>query len=256
MFFQYKDISMYYEVFGNHPNSILILPGWGDTRKTFQYLTDYLSNYFTVYIIDYPGFGNSKFPNRNLTIFDYSDLIYEFIKGNNLDDPILIGHSFGGRIITILTGYYHYKFSNIILMDSAGIKPKKTIRGMLKQLNYNILKKLGNIVSKKYRKKYYQKIFTIFASIDYKNLNQNMHETFKNIINTDLKDYLKYINSRVLLIWGNKDTSTPLKDAITMNKSIKNSELIVIDKVGHFPYLERPQLINAILYEQLKEEIK
>ena len=83
-----------------------------------------------------------------------------------------------------------------------------------------------------------------------------MHETFKNIINTDLKDYLKYINSRVLLIWGNKDTSTPLKDAITMNKSIKNSELIVIDKVGHFPYLERPQLINAILYEQLKEEIK
>ena len=256
MFFEYKDISMYYEEFGKHPNSILILPGWGDTRKTFQYLINYLSNYFTVYIVDYPGFGNSKFPNRNLTIFDYSDLIYEFIKEKKLDDPILIGHSFGGRIITVLTGYYHYKFSNIILMNSAGIKPKKTFKKVMRQFSYQLLKKIGNLLPKKWRKKYFQKIFSLFASRDYQNLNLNMRETFKNIVGTDLKNYLKYIDSRVLLIWGNCDEETPIKDAMKMKKDIKNSELIVIDKVGHFPYLERPQLLNAILYEQLKEEIK
>lgn len=256
MFFNYKDISMYYEVSGNHPKSIVILPGWGDTRKTFNHLIEYLNNYFTVYIVDYPGFGNSNFPNRNLTIYDYSELIYEFIKENKLEDPILIGHSFGGRIITLLTGYYHYKFSNIILLDSAGIKPKKTIRSKLRKLSYKLLKRLSRIIPKKYRDKYNKKVFSYFASTDYQNLTQNMRETFKNIVNTDLKDYLKYIKSNVLLIWGNNDDATPIRDAKIMNKEIKNSELIIIDKSGHFPYLDRPNLINSILYEQLKEEIR
>ena len=82
-----------------------------------------------------------------------------------------------------------------------------------------------------------------------------MRETFKNIVNTDLKNYLKHIKSNVLLIWGNKDESTPIKDATIMNKEIKNSELIVIEKAGHFSYLDKPDLINSIIYEQLKEEI-
>lgn len=256
MFFNYKDISMYYEISGNHPKSIVILPGWGDTRKTFDYLINYLSEYFTVYIVDYPGFGNSKFPNNNLTIFDYSELIYEFIKYLNLDDPILIGHSFGGRIITVLAGYYCYDFSNIILIDSAGIKPKKTIKSFVRSWSYKILRKLGKLIPKKYRKKYYKLLFSHYASADYQNLNQCMRETFKNIVNTDLKNYLNHINSRVLIIWGNDDKATPVKDAIVINKKIKNSELIIIDKTGHFPYLEKPQLINSILYEQLKEEIQ
>lgn len=256
MFFEYKDISMYYEVSGNHSKSILILPGWGDTRKTFKYLVDFLSNYFSVYIVDYPGFGNTKFPNRNLTIFDYSELIYEFIKEMDINDPILIGHSFGGRIITILTGYYNYNFSNIILIDSAGIKPKKTFFNKIKNFSYKLLKKIGKILPTKYHNKYYKKLFSHFASTDYQNLSTNMRETFKNIINTDLKDYLKNINSNVLLIWGEKDKDTTIKEATIMNKNISNSELIIIEKAGHFPYLERPQLINSILYEQLKEEIR
>lgn len=256
MFFQNKDISIYYEVYGDHPKSLLILPGWGDTRKTFTSLIEYLSNFFTVYIVDYPGFGNSPFPNRNLTIFDYSDCIYQFITEKQLDNPILIGHSFGGRIITVLAGYYQYHFSNIILMDSAGIKPKKTFRKKLRNFQYQFLKKFISIMPKKYHKRLKQKLFDHYASRDYKDLNQNMRETFKNIVNYDLKDYLKYIQSQVLLIWGNQDNATPIHDAKIMNQEIKKSELVVIDRCGHFPYLENPALIRAIIYEQLKEEIK
>lgn len=256
MFFKYKDISMYYETLGNHSKSLLILPGWGDTRNTFTNLSAFLSNYFTVYIIDYPGFGNSTFPSRDLTIFDYSDLIYEFIKELNLDDPILIGHSFGGRIITVLTGYYQYKFSNIILMDSAGIKPKTTIKKLLHKLSYKIAKKIGKLLPKKHQKKYYKNLFNKYASTDYQALPINMRKTFQNVINTDLKNYLKYINSKVLIIWGSNDYDTPIKDAKIINNKIKNSELIIIDNVGHFPYLERAKLINAICYEQLKDVIK
>ena len=251
MYYIKDDITMYYEKYGESNKNIIILPGWGNTRKTFNYIIRFLQNYFNIYIMDYPGFGNSPFPNRDLTIYDYTDLIYNFIKDNNIDDPILIGHSFGGRIITTLLGYYKYKFNNVIYLNSAGIKPKRTIKSYI----YKFFKKIKRIIPKKYKDKYTIFLFRKFASSDYQNLNENMRNSFKNIINEDLKPYLKNINSKVLIIWGNKDTSTPLKDARIMHKNIKNSELVILNKGTHFTYLDYPILVNRILFEQLKEEI-
>ena len=256
MYFNHDDITLYYEKYSNHKQSIIILPGWGETRNTFTYMISFLQNYFTVYVIDYPGFGNSPFPNKDLTIYDYSNLIYEFIKEMNIKNPILIGHSFGGRIITTLLGYYKYKFSNIILLNSAGIKPKRTILKKLKNSYYKLLQKLGNLLPKKLKSKWKNYLFNKFASTDYKNLNDNMKITFKNVINEDLTPYLKNIKTKALIIWGDKDDATPIKDAYTFNKYIKDSELIILKNATHFSYLEQPILINQIIFEQLKNEIK
>lgn len=255
MYFNHDGITLFYEKYGNNKKSIVILPGWGDTRKTFNYMISFLKNYFTVYIIDYPGFGNSMFPNKDLTIYDYSSLIYEFIKELNLDNPILIGHSFGGRIITTLLGYYKYEFSNIILINSAGIKPKKTLLKRFKNYYYKFLQKLANLFPKKVKIKFKNYLFNKFASADYKNLSNEMMQTFKNVVNEDLTPYLKNINSKTLLVWGDKDDATPVKDGYKMNKLIKDSELIVLQGLTHFSYLEKPNLMNCIIYEQLKDEI-
>lgn len=255
MYFTYEDTTMYYEKYGTSKKTIIILPGWGDTRKTFTYMVDFLKNFFTVYIIDYPGFGNSPFPKKDLTIYHYSDLIYHWIQELNISDPILIGHSFGGRIITTLLGYYHYPFHNIILMNSAGIKPKQNLYKKIRTYTYKFLKKLKKILPNKHQERYQKFLLSKFASNDYKSLPPTMMQTFKNIINEDLKPYLKYIHAKTLLIWGNNDEATPIRDANTMHKLIPKSELVVIDNTDHFTYLQKPQLVNQIIYEQLKDEI-
>ena len=252
MFYTYNDIKLYYEKYGNNKKSIIILPGWGDTRKTFYYMINFLKDYFTVYIIDYPGFGYSSFPNYDLTIFDYANMIHNFINELNIINPILIGHSFGGRIITILTGYYKYNYNNIIYIDSAGIKRKK-IR--FKTIIYKMLKKVRFILPKRYKDKYLKYLFSKFASSDYSSLSNNMRNTFKNIVNLDLTKYFNNINSKVLIIWGNKDMDTPIKDARIMLKKINNAELIILDKANHFSYLNYPILVNNIIFEQTKNEI-
>lgn len=254
MYFVYEDLKLYYEKYGKHKKSIIILPGWGNTRNTFNYMISFLQNFFTVYVVDYPGFGNSPIPSHDLTIYEYSNLIHEWILSLKLDDPILIGHSFGGRIITVLTGYYQYKYNDIIMINAAGIKPKKTIIQKIRSFIYKLLKKVSIILPKRYKKKFQEYLFVHFASSDYKDLNINMRQTFKNIVNEDLKPYLKYIKAKVLLIWGNKDDATPIRDGNTMNRLISNSELVVLDGLGHFTYLENPQLVNQIIYEQLKEK--
>jgi len=251
MFFEYNNISLYYEKYGNSKNVIIILPGWGDTRKTFNYLIDLLKDYYTIYILDYPGFGNSKFPNKNLTIYDYSDLIYEWINYLNLDDPILIGHSFGSRIIITLTGYYNYKFSNIIIIDGAGIKPKKTLKSKIRSTTYKFLKKLKIFLPKKLQIKYLNYLFNYFASTDYKNLDGKMRKTFKNVVNEDLTFYLKDIKSKVLLIWGENDIDTPVRDCMIMHENIEASEYVILKNLTHFSYLENPILIFKIIMSQL-----
>ena len=63
--------------------------------------------------------------------------------------PIIIAHSFGGRIATLLTGYYKEKIDKIIMIDAASIKPRKSIKALIKQTTYKILKKLLQALSPK-----------------------------------------------------------------------------------------------------------
>lgn len=251
MYFEYNNISIYYEKHGNGSKKIVILPGWGDTRETFKYLIEMLKDFYTIYILDYPGFGNSKFPDKDLTIYDYSDLVYEWINYLELDDPVLIGHSFGARIIITLTGYYNYKFSNIIIIDGAGIKPKPTIKSYFRSRLYKFLKSLRCLIPKRKQKKYLDYLFTKFASADYRVLDISMRKTFRNVVNEDLSFYLNDIKSKTLLIWGRNDFATPVSDCIKMNKNIRNSEVVILDNLGHFPYLDNPLLIFKIIMAEL-----
>lgn len=251
MYFLYRDFKLYYEKYGTGEKNILILPGWGDTRKTFNYMIQFLKEEYTVYIIDWPGFGHSNFPNTNVTIYDYAQLINSFINELELDHLTLIGHSFGGRIIILLTGYYQKIYDKIILIDSAGIKPRKKLTKIIKQTTYKLLKKLKYLFPRKWRKKYLEKLVFLFGSADYKNLSLAMRRSFSNIVNEDLSIYLKDIQNEVLLLWGNNDTDTPLQDGKKMNKTIKESSLIVLNGT-HYVYLENIYLVNSIIYEYLK----
>jgi len=241
-------IDIYYEKYGNKEQNIIILPGWGETRKTFDEIIKQLKNHYTIYIIDYPGFGNTKFPNQDLTIYDYAKIIKNFIKKNNISNPNIIAHSFGARITIILETVLKVKLNKIIIINGAGIKRKKTI----KQTTYKILKKITYILPKKIKKSIQKKLLNIFSSQDYKDLPQNMKKTFSNIVNENLTPLIKNIKTDTLLIWGEKDTSTPLKDGIKMSKLIKNSGLIIIKNETHFLYLNMPHYITKIVLEFIK----
>ena len=125
MYFKYNDITIYYEIYGNSDKTVLILPGWGNTRNTFINIINLLKENYKVFIIDYPSFGNSPIPNRELSIYDYAQLVSNFIKENSINNPIIIAHSFGGRIVSILFSKYNFKINKLVLMDVAGIKRRK-----------------------------------------------------------------------------------------------------------------------------------
>ncbi len=250
-----NDINIYYEVHGDGKQKILILPGWGNTKNTFNYMINFLKDYATIYILDFPGFGNSSFPNRDLNIYDYGYLIKDFININNINDAIVIGHSFGCRVILILSGMLNMMFKKIIILNGAGIKRIRKISSYIKIISYKILKQLKWFMKKDKRKEYIRKLSKRFGSSDYNNLSDNMKKTFVNITSEDLSYLLPNVKPETLLIWGENDQDTPLSDGKLMRKKLDNAELIQLKNTGHFSYLENPVLINKIIYEFIKEDI-
>ena len=244
--------TIYYEKHGQNKNTILILPGWGNTRKTFNYLINNLKEKYTIYILDYPGFGNSKIPNKTLTIYDYAEIINKLIKELNITNPVIISHSFGGRITSLLISKYKLKVKKLILIDVSGIKTKKSLKIYFKEKLYKLLKKFIKLFPKRKRNYLKQKLLNIFASIDYKSLPNTMHETFKNIINEDLSIHYKNIYQETLILWVQKDQDTPLKNAYKLKKLISNSELIIFENASHYSYLNHPYLTLKIIEEFLK----
>ena len=254
MYLNINNLNIYYEKYGTSKQTILILPGWGNNRETFNYLINFLKNFFTIYILDYPGFGKSQLPNSDLTIYDYTNLIYQFIIKLKINNPIIIAHSFGGRITSLLTTY-NLKIKKLLLIDIAGLKPKFNLYLFIKTKLYKLLKKIVIFLPLKFKNKYQTYLFNLFASSDYQQLDKSLLKTFQNIISVDLTPYFSKINLETLIIWRKNDNITSLKEGYKINKLIKNSVLIPIENTKHFPYLENSYLVNKIIYEYLKKDI-
>jgi pimeloyl-ACP methyl ester carboxylesterase len=243
----------YIEKGPNTKTCIILLHGWGASIAAFNPIIENLSQKIKVYAIDFPGFGLSGSPDESYHVEDYSKIVLEFIKLNNLDKVILLGHSFGGRVIIKLVGKLGFKPQKVILVDSAGIRPKKTFKVKLKEKIFKILKKITNVLlGKKNAKKVIDKYINKFGSSDYQNANDTMKEVFKNVINEDLTEYLPNINVPTLLIWGDKDMETPISDAIKMEELIPNAGLVTIEGAGHFSYLDNINYFLIVLNKFLE----
>ena len=122
MFHNFKGINIYYERFGSGI-PIIFLHGWGCSLDVFKQTASTLKNKYEVFLIDLPGFGKSSNIEIPLDVKEVTTIIKDFIEKNSIINPILIGHSYGGRIL-IEYASSSTNISKLILIDSAGIKHK------------------------------------------------------------------------------------------------------------------------------------
>lgn len=242
---------IHYEVEGQgYP--VILLHGWLANLKTMQPIANGLKQKFKVYNVDIIGFGESELPDSPMNTDAYGDFVKKFIESQNLEKPVLIGHSNGGRAIINAVGRGLVEPKKIVLIDSAGLKPKRSLKYYIKvytfKLGKNILKILPGT------KNLQDKLFKKFSSDDYKNSPEVLRRTMSIILNEDQKKYLPNIKVPTLLIWGEKDTATPISDAKIMEKLIPDAGLVEYKNSGHFSYLENIQNCNVVLNEFLKHE--
>lgn len=234
-----EEYQCYYETNNKKDNQpIILLHGWGVNSEEFKNIINKL-NYYVI-AIDFIGFGKSEKPNQPFTIEDYVNQLHQIINYLQLNNIILLGHSFGGRVA--IKYNYYYDVKKLILVDSAGLR-KKTIKLYYDIYKYKFLKKLYKLINKNK----YNNLIKTSGSKDYKVLSPIMKQTMNNIINYDLRKYCKKSKTKTLILWGLYDSETPIKDGYAFLKLFYNSRIIVFYNSMHFPYItEQEKFINAI----------
>ncbi len=216
--------------------TIVILHGWGSNKEIMkQAFSKHMTTLRHIYI-DMPGFGKSS----NETILktaDYANIMQEFFNQIGLEPLVIAGHSFGGKVATLLNP------KCLVLLSSSGILVPKPFNVRAKIALFKLLKPLG-----------FGKFRQIFASKDVAGMSHAMYETFKNVVNEDFKDSFANFKNSALLFWGKDDTATPVWSAEEINKVIKKSKLFVLDG-DHYFFLQHAKFISDTIVEFSKEHL-
>jgi len=227
---------------------VLILHGWGGSVQTVRPIVDFLKPHFCVTALDLPGFGESDLPEKAYDSYDYAHVVKCFILTLELFNPIVMGHSHGGRIGIILASDLELGIQKLVLIDSAGIVPKKSLGSQLKVFCFKKLKNMYMLMTPKERQQERMEAFyKRFGSEDYQQAQGVMRQTMVKVIHDDLKHLLPKIEAPTLLFWGEKDDATPLYMGQMMAEMIKDAGLVTVKNGGHYAYIDDFILFKVVI---------
>ncbi len=224
-----NDVKIHYEKYGQGSDTIILLPGWGQNTLMMKPVGDKLCKEFNIVLIDLPGFGNSSEPTYPWSVIDYVEMLHEFISNLKIENPIIIGHSYGGKTGLMYASKYNVK--KLILFGSPFKKEVEKVSLKVKFLKtckkIPILNKLEGFAKKR------------IGSTDYKNASEMMRQVLVNTVNLDISEDIKKIKASTLLIWGSLDEAVPLKRAYELESLLKDAGVVVYENCTHYAYLER-----------------
>jgi pimeloyl-ACP methyl ester carboxylesterase len=213
--------------------SMLVLHGWGSNKEIMkQAFGKELKEYKHIYL-DMPGFGASS-NDMILTTKDYAEIIQKFLDILDVNPTIIMGHSFGGKVSTLLNP------STLVLLSSAGVVTEKPWSVKVKIATFKFLKPLGM-----------KKIRELFVAPDAQGMSHEMYETFKNVVDEDFEDEFAKSKSRALCFWGIDDTATPLYTGEKIAGLIENSKFYPLEG-DHFFFLKHAKFIADEIIEDIK----
>ena len=244
-------LNFHYKVEGSG-SPVILMHGWGCNLTTLASVEKVAVENHTVYNVDFPGFGQSEEPSEVWGVEKYTQLIEEFVKQENIENPILLGHSFGGRVGILYASRNQVK--KLILVDAAGVKPRRSLKYYFKVYSFKISKRLMPLIyGKEGAQKRIEEARAKRGSSDYNNASPMMRAILSKVVNEDLKHCMPKITAPTLLVWGENDTATPLRDAKIMEKLIPDAGLVSFPGCGHYSFLDNPIQFAAVLRSFLKD---
>lgn len=215
---------------------VLLLHGWGQNIQMMKPIGDNLCRNHRITIIDFPGFGESDEPLVPWTIGDYAVLVEKLVKELGIKKPVVMGHSFGGRVAIYFSA--DNPIEKLVLFGSPCIREETAL-----SLSVRILKKLKTLPG---LDKLGEKMKKYIGSRDYKAASPIMRQTLVNVVNEDLASYARKIEEPTLLIWGENDTEAPVEGAKELEKIMIDAGLIILPGT-HYAYLENLGQVITIL---------
>ena len=231
---------------------VILLHGWGQNMQMMSAIESHLNDRFSVWNLDFPGFGESCDPQEPWGVPDYVVFLEDFINKNGIEHPIIIAHSFGCRV-AIRYAAVHHDVRKMCLTGAAGIRPKHGLDYQIRTKAYKAGKWLLKVTGQGEKLAELQKNS---GSADYRAAEGVMKPTFVKVVNDDVTPLLKDVLCPVLLVWGENDDAVPLWMGQLMEKEMPDAGLAVFENDDHWAYWHQADRFNRVLDVFLKEDAK
>lgn len=240
---------------------LILVHGFGGSIYTWRKLIPLLSQYYTVYALDLPGFGLSdKPPDGDYHLQAQADVVLGFCKALQIPAATLIGHSMGGvvvsyaavkepelvkNIVLIEPGFYHGSapaFLRYLFFPLQRVMAKSfyTKNGRLRSLMGSYYNK--SIVTDEVLEAYLLAAKTPHAIDALANMMLNAGDESYEGLSTS-------ITSPTLLVWSKNNKNNPLQDGERLQREIKGSRLVIVDQSGHYVQEEKPEELATFIKE-------
>ena len=173
---------------------------------------------------------------------DYAAWTEEVLAALGVSNPCVIAHSFGCRVLIKMAKRGRLQFDKLVLTGPAGVVLPRGRRYTLRVRTYRFVKRFAPRFAE--RK---------FGSAEYKTLSPIMRESYKKIVNEDLRADAARVENSVLIVQGERDFVTPMREADAYRSVMKNARLTTIDG-GHFAFAENPVAFNILVEEFLQDD--
>lgn len=217
-----------------------------------------------VIAVDLPGFGDSPMPEWEISMPRYGDMLDEFCRNLNLHACTLVGNSMGGFVAAEVAIREPDWVQELVLVSAAGISHAKMRKGPISAIGRVAVAttplslRIGDkmIMRPGLRRLAFRSVMFDPARLRPELLLEQYRQSLgapgffdalTSLTGYDFIDRLDLIRVPTLVIWGREDRIVPSADALGWQEHLSDSELIVFDKTGHVPMMERPVRFNATL---------
>jgi len=194
-------------------------------------------------------------PLLKTNVKNLSSFVKKFTQHIGLDKYVLIGNSLGGHIALYYTKLNPKNVLGLVLTGSSGLYENAMGGSYPKRGNYEYIKEKTQdvffdpkIASKKV-------VDDVFETLNDRNRLIRTLAIAKSAIRHNMASDLPNMKQLTCLIWGENDTVTPPEVADEFHKLLPNSELFWLEKCGHAPMMEHPEIFNTILEKWLLKNI-
>ncbi|RUT06557.1 hydrolase [Dulcicalothrix desertica PCC 7102] len=238
-----EDCTIFYQQSRLESSSIpiLFLHGWGISTEPYTEVLKLLALSHTIIAPDLPSFARSSYSKLIPDYVSYSKILLSFIEVLDLQQFHVVGHSLGGGIAITLSTLVPEKVRSVILVDSTGI-PAPSIPEM-------IPRRAIEMTVQMFLPRHKLKLVDIPLVFSY-NLLFNTGNVIQGLLISvyeDISHLLPKIQAPCLLLWSDKDLTTPLNNAQEMAAIIPNSKLITVEEGLHEWALWYPEKFTSLI---------
>ncbi|MDE2058313.1 MAG: alpha/beta hydrolase [candidate division NC10 bacterium] len=253
MLIRVGDLDTHFTVWGEG-RPVILLHGWGTSAESLSVVAKALEDRFRVYALDLPGFGWTPSAATTWGTWEYASYVEAFMDRVGIPMASMVGHSFGGRIALVLAAQRPDRVRSLVLVASAGIRPKRGLLYRVKAGAARLAKRFFSLsLWGRLGERVVAELYRRVGSRDYRNAGP-LRATLVKVVGEDLRGILSSIRVPTLIIWGDRDQEVPFSSMEIMARGIPGSRLEVLEGAGHFPFVDRPDRFDQLVREFLCQD--